>query len=147
MFSKISEKTNAMDWLGCVPAVGTVVGLAEVIYYYGVLILVSCFQGPNNIESIKKKTDDVHREITLLKSRVKAFDANDLNRAAVVTKIDDLIKQSAKLVDEHTNEILKWHERGDAVADKCLQGILRATWVGGIGIFVYKLLKKPGKVS
>ena len=57
-------------------------------------------------------------------------------------------------INENQAEIKKcrtvWEEslqKSDAFLVKCCYGLLRATWVGGIGIFVYKLLKKPGKVS
>lgn len=54
MINEIRNRTDWKDWVGCVPLVGTALGLVEMIYYMGIMILDECM-GPKERKEIKSK--------------------------------------------------------------------------------------------
>lgn len=140
MLNKISDKTDAIDWAGCIPGIGTVVGLVEMVYNFG-LLTFSMFAKKNDpqITAARGEFDSLAKN--LLDKPDKPTEAHQKTE-----EVGRLIKDCRNLHNKWEMSIKKYDENTDLIAKKCLTGMLRATWVGAIGICTYKLLKKTRKI-
>lgn len=146
MVDRISDKPTAIDWVGCIPGVGTIVGLVEMVYNFGVLTI-----------STFSKTNDPDIVAARQKANSSLDDVNDLhNKAKEQISKGERVPETSKILEEASQQIEtrkqgtsewrsadnKYDEKTELLAKHCFLGMLRATWVGATGICAYKLLKK-----
>lgn len=146
MADRISDKPTAIDWVGCIPGVGTIVGLVEMVYNFGVLT-ISIFSKRYDpaIVAAQKEACSLYDEATDLHDK-----ANErISNGKTGLETHKIVAEGQKKIETGKQEIVKWQkamdeheEKADSVAKHCFLGMLRATWVGAIGICAYKLLKK-----
>lgn len=152
MINEIKHKTNMIDWLGCIPIIGTAVGLVEMIYYmFFKTITVTPskeeIQANSTMADCKFKIARHYTEAAI-RIRKSARDSHsDMNEASqrsqrFVDISEQLDKEGGQLLGQAQKRQEKYDAMRKKIDTKAFLGLLRATWIGGIGILAYKLLKK-----
>ncbi len=114
MVSTIADKIQVSDVICCFPGVGTLVGIVEAIYHLGHILYYS------PIEREERNTYLYNLNI----------DAGKLQQHCAET-----------FIAANQNKPTPTAEKINLSTKRCFQGILKATWVGAIGLLVYKLSK------
>ena len=146
MTNKISDKPSSLDWVGCVPGVGTAVGFVEMVYNFALLVIAEFSRGLDPNKAQQKKEDVItFNQLGATQQATKiSLIRPDTAAAKKLLGEAEAMCHAAELLHLKSKQSSEEHEKKtDLIAKKCFTAMLRMTWIGGIGICVYKLLKKP----
>lgn len=141
MLNKTNNTINPIDWAGCIPVVGSAVGLVEIVYNFGLLIF-STFAKKSDAEIVgsERKYNSLFNRVLILQKQAKEIPQQEVALQKTY-EIDLLLKDCTACHKKWERSVNKYDEKTDQIANKFFTGLLRATWFGAIGICAYKLLK------
>ena len=157
MLTNISNNLSIVDWAGCVPGVGTAVGFVEVIYYCALCFIDTYSRDHDpNIANAQAKFDSSKQEFTFLQKKIRAYEASaprnldpsDYSRelqSSFITLADKTRSLGEECIQLETRSLHESRLVFDRLLNALVIAMLRVTWIGGIGVCIYKALTKPAE--
>ncbi len=133
MVDKISDKIGLTDVVYCVPGIGTLVGLVESTYHLVRLIAPKERDHSNHAHNLIRQANALHQE-----ARVLMANQNTAGAAQKLTSASGALDSARTAIHMQRTATDK---KTDFHAKKCFESVLKATWLGAIGLLAYKLFK------